>query len=436
MILLKVMFGMITTYLLYVSVRRFLKGNKNIVFFPLIVLYIFNVIPVLLDVFIGRPEYRSYRIGFINSQDDFCTELIYLIIILYIFFLLFRFQGKYMFFMNFQESFKNNAVKIITFMGYFAMIIIVVVSLLTPYRSAIIQYEMRFVTDSVGSMLKNLGVFLVLISLLILFIEKRRQLFWAKFLSILPFAIFGIMINGKKAVFFIFVAGIILAVLLNNVFEKTSFKVLFIILSLMSTLLFLNFYSSVYGQEQDDFEVEYESFRVEYGRDDTLKTVIYDEINDDNNSILEYRGQTFLFYISTVLFIRREAWPEKPYPYATYFTSYYTGHSSLSLLNYTMTTSIIDEFVSNLGFIGSVILPFILVWFLKVIMKSVSSDGNNLNNRILSQIVILVGIVLTMLLFAVEISAFIYVWIVYILLLLVLRFTNKYRIVFGRLGRR
>lgn len=66
MILLKVIFGMITTYLLYVSVRRFLKGNKNIVFFPLIVLYIFNIIPVLLDVFIGRPEYRSYRIGFIN----------------------------------------------------------------------------------------------------------------------------------------------------------------------------------------------------------------------------------------------------------------------------------------------------------------------------------------------------------------------------------
>jgi hypothetical protein len=56
----------------------------------------------------------------------------------------------------------------------------------------------------------------------------------------------------------------------------------------------------------------YTEFRIDYGRDDVIKLAIYAELHPDQISILEYRGQSMLFYATA--FIPRSFFPDKPYP--------------------------------------------------------------------------------------------------------------------------
>src|SRR5690606_16390684 len=78
---------------------------------------------------------------------------------------------------------------------------------------------------------------------------------------------------------------------------------------------------------------------------------------------------SFLFGLT--FFVPRSRWEEKPYPYAVYFVT-----SVLNMppepIGWSFTTCILEEMISNFGFIGLILAPFFLLWICKVGDKSKS----------------------------------------------------------------
>jgi hypothetical protein len=135
----------------------------------------------------------------------------------------------------------------------------------------------------------------------------------------------------------------------------------------------------------------YENFRVDYGRDHATKLALYSELNPDQIQILPARFETLVFYAT--LYLKREKWPEKPWPYAVYFTS-----AALDLppqsLGWGFTTSCFDEALSNVGWIGLAISPLLVAMICR------AGDGSR--NPIVRALTLLVA----SLLLVVQLSAF------------------------------
>jgi hypothetical protein len=76
---------------------------------------------------------------------------------------------------------------------------------------------------------------------------------------------------------------------------------------------------------------------------------IFAELHPSTMSILEFRGQSLIFYATA--YIPRAMWPGKPLTYACYFTSAMLG-SSPQDWGWGMTTSIFDEALANGSWLG------------------------------------------------------------------------------------
>lgn len=100
----------------------------------------------------------------------------------------------------------------------------------------------------------------------------------------------------------------------------------------------------------------YVNSRIDYGRDSVIKQAIFAELNPDRLRILEYRGQSLVFY--SLFFVPRSLWPGKPYPYAVYVTAAMM-RAPLRDYRWGVTTSILDEAIANFGWAGLVIGPMI-----------------------------------------------------------------------------
>jgi hypothetical protein len=103
-----------------------------------------------------------------------------------------------------------------------------------------------------------------------------------------------------------------------------------------------------------DAYTTYENSRIDYGRDQNLKAAIYCELSDGGVSILDYPGQTIVFYLT--MYLPRSVWPGKPFPYATYLTAYALRIRPV-LMSWGLTTSVLDEAVANFGWAGLLIGP-------------------------------------------------------------------------------
>jgi hypothetical protein len=103
----------------------------------------------------------------------------------------------------------------------------------------------------------------------------------------------------------------------------------------------------------------YNIVRIDYGRDSRLQFALYAELHSEKIQILQFRGQSFMFLPTA--WISRSEWPDKPYPYAVYFTAAMLGVKA-SPLGWGMTTSILDESLSNCGPMGLIVGPWIVLF--------------------------------------------------------------------------
>jgi hypothetical protein len=173
-----------------------------------------------------------------------------------------------------------------------------------------------------------------------------------------PWLLIAIWLNGKRYIIAmtIFVLGYIL-------WERGYLIGMRLIVAMVAVAVLMGIYSYVYqmtyrGENLQDASRWYENVRMDYGRDDVIKLAIFAELRPDVIRILEYRGQSLLFY--SVFYVPRDFWPEKPYPYAVYSTSAISMFSSPRQLGWGITTSILEEAIANLSWAGMLVGPLVV----------------------------------------------------------------------------
>jgi hypothetical protein len=418
--LIKLVTFLLGTFYVFKIIKELYVGkNYNTVVYPAIVFYVFMYIPIICDILIGRPEYNAFYYGFILSGNDPLTEIIYCISITYIMYIFRRFQTKYIFLPK--TTGKNYATT--TFFVVFFVLNLLLLPILTntELMNVLIRYEMFQYKQGPFSAIKPFGLIIIALILFVLFLEKKRKIFFVKLCLLIPYIYLALSMSGKRAVFFIFFAGLIY-ILISNKFIIRGQIFLFVV----PIIALLFFFSSQYQQHfdrihDDSFASKYTNFRIDYGRDDTFKMVVFSEIHKEANiSILKSRGQSLLFY--PTFFIKRDVWTEKPYPYAVYFTSAMLGISDPSFIGWGMTTSIFDELISNLGlFLGLLVSPFMLIFVCKIGMKN--------NKGMLGSVIYVSSVLISILMITLQIATILRIVLMLIAALMIYKLKKRnYRI--------
>ena len=108
-----------------------------------------------------------------------------------------------------------------------------------------------------------------------------------------------------------------------------------------------------------NFDSVYDMLRVDFGRDDVIKYVIYEEFFKKNH-ILDYPGQSF--FSTLFIFIPRIIWPNKPYSHYQYLTSSILG-LPISKLPAGTTPCWYEMTLCNFGYFGYLVGIFGLIGF-------------------------------------------------------------------------
>lgn len=106
----------------------------------------------------------------------------------------------------------------------------------------------------------------------------------------------------------------------------------------------------------------YEGFRVDYGRDLQTRTSLYSMTREDVPDVLPEGVSTYPLYAAT--YVPRDFWPDKPMPYAQYFTSA-AFNSPPKEWGWGVTTTIFDEWISNFGLWAMVACPVAYALFVR-----------------------------------------------------------------------
>jgi hypothetical protein len=174
-----------------------------------------------------------------------------------------------------------------------------------------------------------------------------------------PSLLGGIWVNGKRSIVIITVL-----VIGTAVFPRLRRHLGTSLLTFCTVLFGICFFAYSYAYQAQfrprdtlDFSSSYENIRLDYGRDFLTKMVIMHELNAPQISMLEYRGESFLF--DAVMFVSRDWWPEKPWPYAVYATAA-ALRIKATFIGWSVTTSWLEECIANLGWVGMLVAPLSL----------------------------------------------------------------------------
>ncbi|WP_139892121.1 hypothetical protein [Bacillus sp. D386] len=353
----------ISSVLFYNSLKRILNyKSSSVADYIIAVIYIFNCLPVLMDNTIGIPSYYSWYSYFeiaLGNDKVSIVYSIYLLLTISILSLYTRYDNK--------ESVKivythNNSV---VFNKYILPIVI-----LLPYIHIIITgnvskyfvygtYSARGLTNSFYQM-NSILVFLSIFAFCCLFFYKVR--YKSLYFLLLLYAISIIWIDGKRYII-VTLLLMFLFFYLNSIQAKEKRLPIKPLFALIATVFILfNAIYAIYVKPiaTNSFDSLYMTYRIDFGRDDVTKFVLYKELVEDD-PILEYRGQTF---ISTVFMpVPREIWPSKPFPHYRYLTAELYGTSPMDIPA-GMTPSLFEMSIANLGVALGILFTILLLLIL------------------------------------------------------------------------
>ncbi|AFY54695.1 hypothetical protein Riv7116_2167 [Rivularia sp. PCC 7116] len=345
------------------ALRSLASGRFQSILVVILVHFIFAGIPLLLNFLIGQPDYNRFP-GFKLASQDELTSIIYCIYIsiipLFWWFLgrnkkigkIYNLSNKF----SFLRKFK--------FILFLLLISPILVLAFAPAPEEYLIYGVvatgRLVDD-----VKNFHAYISLFSVLSLIggvglLASQPKIKLPSFILIFFCLLIAIWLNGKRNIvaLSIFLIGYIF-------WNKGYLRGTKLIISVAIAIIFFFGYSTVYqssvrgiGASLISPEIVYENFRIDYGRDHTIKTTIFAELYPDEIKILNYPGESILFYLT--MYIPRDLWDEKPLPYAQYFTSA-VFRSSPKFWGWSFTTSILEEAIANFGWYGMIIGPTILL---------------------------------------------------------------------------
>ena len=351
------------------SFLKLKNGSKKSIYYVIFIFYFFCAVPLILDVFFGKPSYVNQP-GFYISTDDVRTNYLYCfyVCIIPVFLLFFsNFKNKEHK-IDFSKKYSNNFFDTLggysKFLKSLAYIVLVFPVFFVLFLGDIENYlifgsvvRSEGSSSGIGNWASGFCNLSVLAAAYILLISKPyKKGTWPNLISFLiisPFIFIDIWIHGKRTIVALIIVSFFVVFQFRGILKGLKGSIL-MFLGFIIIFSYSNFYQNYferYGSSQ------YENLRIDFGRDDVIKMSIWAELNPSQMQILEYRGQSVLFYLTA--FVPRSIWPSKPFPYAQYVTSAMLL-SPPKLWGWGMTTSWLEEAISNFGWFGMFLGPFLI----------------------------------------------------------------------------
>lgn len=358
---------LITTIVTYKSYKKLVFDRYcSVSFYVVFIVYIFCCVPIILNYLIGMPQYTVvywYK-AFIEPMNNVDISAIYDIYITFAIFALYIYGTK----MNRRLVSRTTELNTVLrdenekpWIYIFGIASPVLYVLLSGNASKFLIYSsmnLRGVSGQDNLILNSL----ILVSLFCTCIMLFSGRITAKKMCMLVLITFILAwLQGKR--FIIAVMGVFyLFFLTKSELGKKERKRIFWILPIMGITLiaFSAFYLAVIKPLSNmNFDSVYDMLRVDFGRDDVIKYVIYEEFFKKNH-ILDYPGQSF--FSTLFIFIPRIIWPNKPYSHYQYLTSSILN-LPISKLPAGTTPCWYEMTLCNFGYLGYLVGIFGLIVF-------------------------------------------------------------------------
>jgi hypothetical protein len=360
----------LSLYPLQYSLRSFLKGKINaaVILYP--IFFVFYSIHLLLDVIYGVPIYQKKFHSFYLATQNLETVIIYLLYVVSVIGVFTYFQKKRKYILVERRKRQSLVVLVIKSFFLFFAIYLSLYFISSPNPLDYLVYgDIRTVTNPAAKLYYGKVAFFSMISgfiILVLRASDGSRCSQRKRIVYVFILLLDIYLNNKRLVF-----SFIPLYYLLEVFFSDKKKIPTLKFAISMVLMVIAYYSYAHfiklSTKVVDNDLIYFYLRHELGRDDTMQFAIFQTIVNGRD-IMEYHGQSF---ISTILnYYPRDFYSNKPYPYSQYFTNNLLyGRVGAGLLGWSVTTSILDEFVSNFHILGLPLSLLFIAYFIKYIDK-------------------------------------------------------------------
>lgn len=344
------------------SLRALARGDRRTILFVQLVYYFFFAMPQLLDLVVGAPSYL-YQHGFIVSQFDHTTNIVYLLYLAVVPVIFEGLGGR-------PAAVAHEwtvSIRLGTWTRAFAwtaMLALPFTLVLAPHPTAYLHYA-AFINRTVAGA-ENYHVIVTLVASLaaigaVLVIAAEGSLAIAR-VAAMPFLSVAVWVHGKRSL-----VALVLLLVLYLLWMRGLLRGRRFVIAALTGAIVLGAFSYAYQTGVRDVGKDapvrgqtlassdaYLNYRIDYGRDAVTKQTIYAELHPEEFHILDYRGQSILFDLTIP--VPRAVWPGKPYPYAVYVTSAMFGIAPRDL-GWSVTTSWLEEAIANFGWLGIVLGP-------------------------------------------------------------------------------
>lgn len=358
---------LITTIVTYKSYKKLVFDRYcSVSFYVVFIVYIFCCVPIILNYLIGMPQYTVvywYK-AFIEPMNNADISAIYDIYITFAIFALYIYGTK----MNRRLVSRATELNIVLrnenekpWIYVFGIASPVLYVLLSGNASKFLIYSsmnLRGVRGQDNLILNSLILVSLFCTCIMLFSGRITA---KKMCMLVLITLILAWLQGKR--FIIAVMGVFYLFFLtkSELGEKGRKKVFWILPIMGITLIaFSAFYLAIIKPISNmNFDSVYDMLRVDFGRDDVIKYVIYEEFFKKNH-ILDYPGQSF--FSTLFIFIPRIIWPNKPYSHYQYLTSSILN-LPISKLPAGTTPCWYEMTLCNFGYLGYLVGIFGLIIF-------------------------------------------------------------------------
>lgn len=338
-----------------ISLRRVLKSQYSFLHVCVIVFFLIQILPLIVDYFNDVTLLQNKAKYEYLAMIDEKTSIIYDIFCCFTSLLLLKIANRYS-----RKTLKINFSKIrvspiVSYLLFILMFCPLIGVLFSPYPNVYYYFSYFYTQSSINNISYIYHNSVLLYINYIAFFSILCYYFFnsnSKFsrISTLIASILLIWVDGKRG----FLALIIVGVLFIDFIKNRQNKKDLIKKTLILIVVFFGYfviYSSLTGKHSDDsFYLTYNAY---FSREAEVKLAIYSRL-PNHTKMLPYDGASLIYNMVAVC--PRSFWPDKPYGFFNYLTSYAyfgSGDEFLSFSNYQV--NIWSEFIANLGIIGYLI---------------------------------------------------------------------------------
>lgn len=355
----------LTTFMFIKSIIDIVKRKSGTIEFCIIIFYIFNCFPILLDYIIGEPVYNSWFYNLEKAMQDRDSAIIYDIYmtIVAIIFLLYQIVSSSK---KINKLSNANEKKILNKRNVYLLVFLCILPhlyiIITGNLKNFLTYKSLAARDLGETSIELINILNQISMVSFFYLYFCVSNFKNSKIILILYILSICWIDGKRyVVLTILLIYMFLYVKSSKIqYDYKKFLKYIVVVSCIFAIFYLlyaqNKMENVYKTVDDKISF-YTDFRINFGRDDVVKFVIMREFIE-KKPILEYRGESILSSIAII--VPRAIWPNKPYPHYRYLSAA-IYNTNINDIPSGMTPSVFEMGIANFSYLGIIITPLIMV---------------------------------------------------------------------------